>query len=56
MDANKIIDYLLEKYKLLLRENAFLTAKLEQMEEDLKLLVQAPSNDGNQEQGAVDNA
>jgi hypothetical protein len=55
MDANKIIDYLLEKYKLLLRENAFLTAKIEQMEEDLKRLAQ--SNDGNQvNEGAVDNA
>jgi uncharacterized protein YoxC len=40
MDANKIIDYLLEKIKGLTKENAFLVAKLETMEEDLKKAVQ----------------
>ncbi|MFX3623093.1 MAG: hypothetical protein ACE3JP_03350 [Ectobacillus sp.] len=57
MDANKIIDYLLEKIKVLIRENAFLVAKLDSMEEEMRNAVQAHSNDGTEPQeGAVENA
>ncbi|MGG3561669.1 hypothetical protein ABES03_08695 [Neobacillus rhizosphaerae] len=36
MNANLIIDYLLDKIKVLTRENAFLYAQVQTLEEQLK--------------------
>jgi hypothetical protein len=41
MDANKIIDNLLDRIKLLVRENAFLVAQLQSYEEKEKAQLQA---------------
>jgi hypothetical protein len=45
MDVNKIIDNLLDRIRLLVRENAFLTAQLKEVEEQQKQQVQVGGSD-----------
>jgi hypothetical protein len=46
MDANLIIDNLLERIKVLTKENVFLQAKLETIENDMKAQMEAKKDGG----------
>ncbi|MEH7116889.1 hypothetical protein V7128_05605 [Neobacillus vireti] len=46
MDANLIIDILLEKIKFLTRENTILMAQLQTLEKQVKQQLQQPEEEG----------
>jgi hypothetical protein len=48
MDANKVIENLLERVKNLTRENAFLVAQLQTIEEQQKANMEAPVEESEQ--------